>query len=359
MRLPRNVDEIDTPWLKQAFANAGLGTLQSSRILHVQHGTATKIPIEAEFVDAAGKATKRTFWIKTGFENHAADVGQQAVYAGEVHYYSKLAGLWDTRTPRCLFAEQDPETGNSLIILEDLLALKPRFFEPVEPISVTSARGAVQAMARYHASSWNDPRLSADGWLATGGAWVHSNVIGWLYSDFNWEYMSGRPRFRVLPEKLRDRDLLRDTHTTLIGAWRETAQPFCLSHGDAHVGQGYELPDGEVRLLDWQCVTKNSWANDYAYFTVSALDIADRRAVEKDLLAFYLEELKGLGVTPPAFAAAFELYRAYTFHGIGWVCCKPEMQSEENCAAIGERFAAALLDLDCIAAVRAGPESLR
>lgn len=348
MRLPANVEEITTPWLGEALMGSGLGTVKASRILKVLHGTATKIHIEIE--TEAGR--KKTLWIKTGFEKHSHEVGQETVYAGEVYYYSKLAGRWDTRSPDCYFAQREGETGNSLIIMDDLLTRQPRFFEPVEPVPVGLVQQAVGTLARIHASSWMDPLLASDPWLASGGAWVRSNVIGWLYSDANWRIMSEAPRFRVLPSVLRDRDLLRETHIRLMGHWRESAVSYCLSHGDAHMGQGYVLPDGSVELLDWQCVMKNSWANDVAYFVGSALSIEDRRAFEKDILKFYLAELAARGIRAPDFDEAFELYRAYAFHGIGWVCCKPEMQSEENCAAIAERSAAAVLDLGAIEAVR-------
>ena len=33
--------------------------------------------------------------------------------------------------------------------------------------------------------------------------------------------------------------------------------------------------------------------------SISSVSIADRRHLEKDMLAFYLAELKGLGVDPP------------------------------------------------------------
>jgi hypothetical protein len=354
MRLPRTPEEIGTSFIANAFEGAGLGQVVNSRVLKVIHGTATKIPIEVEF-DHAGRRSSQTFWIKTGFEKHSHDVGQETVYAGEVYYYTTLAGRWDTNSPKCYFAKHEADTGNSLIIMEDVLPKKPKFFEPVDGASVDLVKRAVSTLARNHASSWNDPALKEDAWLASGGAWVQSDVIGWLYSDDNWRIMSELPRWRVLPSVLRDRDLLRDTHTRLIMMWREAASPYCLSHGDCHVGQGYVLPSGEVDFLDWQCVTANSWANDLAYFMGTALSIEDRRAYEKDILNHYLAALKARGVAPPSFDEAWRLYCVYAFHGIGWVCCKPEMQSEENCAAIAERCAAAVLDLDSIAAVQAGP----
>ena len=196
-----------------------------------------------------------------------------------------------------------------------------------------------------------NPILTADKWLAGGGAYINSNVMGWLYSDENWASVSTLPRFEHLPAHLRDREMLRKTHRRLVYDWREAAYPYCMNHGDCHMGQGYILPSGEVEFLDWQCVMKNSWANDYANFIISGLSIADRRTNEKDLLEFYLGQLKERGVAAPSFETAWHLDRVYAFKCIGMLLCKPSMQSEANCTAIGERNAAAIIDLDAIGAV--------
>lgn len=351
MRLPQNVGEITTSWLAHVLAGSGLPPLAGSRILEVMHGTATKIHIELTFADGS----HRTVWLKTGFENHSHEIGQETVYAGEVYYYARVAGRYDTQSPHCFYTHHEPDTGNSVIIMEDILPKGPSFFEPVKPLTPDVCAIALATLARIHASSWNSEFLVTDAWLSSGGAYTHSNVVGWLYSDDNWALMSELPRFQVLPQALRNRDLLRDTHIRLLGAWRESASPFCLSHGDAHVGQGYQLPDGSVNFLDWQCIMKNSWANDVAYFMISALSVEDRRACQQDLLRGYLGALQARGAATPDFAEAWRLYKAYAFHGLGWVFCKPEMQNEDNCSAIGDRFAAAVTDLEAIRAVQAAP----
>lgn len=351
MRLPETIEGVTTSWLAHVLLGSGLPPIVASRILEVMHGTATKIHIELTFPDGAA----RTIWLKTGFENHSHEIGQDTVYAGEVYYYTHLAGRYDTQSPHCFYTHHEPDTGNSVIIMEDILPQKPCFFEPVRPISPDVCATALATLARFHAASWNSDFLTTDRWLSSGGAYTHSNVLGWLYSDDNWALMSGLPRFKVLPQILRARDLLRDTHARLLGAWRESANPFCLSHGDAHIGQGYLLPDGSVNFLDWQCVMKNSWANDVAYFMISALSLEDRRAHQQDLLRGYLAALVARGASAPDFAESWRLYKTYAFHGLGWVFCKPEMQNEDNCSAIGDRFAAAVMDLDSIKSVQGAP----
>jgi hypothetical protein len=296
IRIPRNVEEINTEWFQQIFAGREPGPVRNAEILEVKKGTATKIRVKLTYAGKNGDETD-TVWVKTGFEDHSHTIGTDLVYAGEVFYYQNIAQRYETRTPKCLYAATESDTGNSTIVMEDMLKLGARFREPVEEMSPDMSMSALRGIARYQASSWRDPYLSETPLLAQGGTWVTSNVNGWIYSAENYVIQSTRPRFQNVPKALRDQKLLLHTHETLESKWW-TRDPFCVAHGDAHLGQAYILPDGEVRLIDWQCVLKASWAYDYSYFFISSVSIADRRHLEKDMLAFYLAELKGLGVDP-------------------------------------------------------------
>jgi hypothetical protein len=349
VRNPRCVEEIDTAWFHRILANKGPGPVQEARILEVKKGTATKIRCEITYRGESSEVTE-TVWIKTGFEDHSHTIGTDLVYAGEVFYYQNVAHRYATRTPECLYAAYEPDTGNSVLVLKDMLSLGARFMEPVAPLSPDVTKEALRGIARYQASSWRDPFLTDTPLLANGGTWITSNVNGWIFSPENYAIQSTRPRFECLPPALRDQQLLLRTHQALESNWW-TRDPYCVAHGDAHIGQAYVLPDGEVRLIDWQLVLKASWAYDYSYFMISSLSIADRRHLEKEMLRFHLSELAAHGVDPPDFETAWLEYRANAFHGISWALCIPAMQCEENLTAMAERFAAALVDLNSIEAV--------
>jgi Ecdysteroid kinase-like family len=349
VRNPRSVDEIDTGWFRRILAGKGPGPVQQAKVLEVKKGTATKIRCEITYRTEKSDVTE-TLWVKTGFEDHSHTIGTDLVYAGEVFYYQNVAHRYATRTPECLYAAYEPDTGNSVLVLKDMLALGARFMEPVETMSPEMTKEALRGIARYQASSWRDSFLTDTPLLAKGGTWITSNVNGWIFSPENYAVQSSRPRFKFLPAALRDQQLLLRTHEALESDWW-TRDPYCVAHGDAHVGQAYVLPGGEVRLIDWQLVLKASWAYDYSYFMISSLSIADRRHVEQDMLRFHLDELAAQGVDPPDFDTAWLEYRANAFHGISWALCIPAMQCEENLAAMAERFAAALVDLNTIEAV--------
>jgi hypothetical protein len=54
-----------------------------------------------------------------------------------------------------------------------------------------------------------------------------------------------------------------------------------------------------VGFVDWRTVSLGAWAHAVNDFPVSALDVPDRRAHERDPLGQYLKALASFGVSAP------------------------------------------------------------
>lgn len=338
--IPTTPGDISTEWLSTIF-----GDVRSSRVLEVINGTATKIRVEMEL-----PADRKRVWIKSGMEPHSSRDGLQAVYAGESLYYSDIAGKYDTRTPACHFSATDA-SGHSIIVLDDLLDLGATFVDIVSAGSPDFVARALEAIARFQASSWMAPELAQNEWLRTGGSHFAYDLVSWLYTPERWSTYSKLPRFDRLAPELRDPAGLAKAHRLVLEDYCRR-EPWALCHGDCHFGQAYVLPGGEVRLLDWQAVQTAHWSHDVSYFMAGALSVEDRRAHERGLLNHYLSKLQEYGVENPCTEAeAWLAYRTTVLHGIGWVMCPPEMQPEENCATMVERFSTAVTDLKTLEAI--------
>lgn len=337
--IPTSVEQLDTAWFDAVLAE----DVTEARVLKVIHGTATKVKMSLSIRSGRAGAEARTVWIKTGLEPHSKQIGTEKVYAGETFFYRNLGGRFETRTPECLYADSDAE-GNSIIVLDDLERAGAEFTEPASAGSPDRIARGLEAIARYQAASWMDPGLWANDWLRGGGSFDAADCIAWIWNPEHWEDYRNRPRFSALHPSLHDRALLERTHRRLREDWLRR-EPWALSHGDAHYGQLYTMPDGEARLIDWQCVQVANHMQDVANMLVSGLSVEDRRATERDLIAHYLGCLSAFGVVDvPRHAEAFAALRAYAFHQLSWVMCLTEMQPEENCAAIAERASAAVMD---------------
>jgi Phosphotransferase enzyme family len=348
--IPTRVEAIDTAWFQAILAE---DVLDATR-LEVIHGTATMVKVELTLAgEDGGGPRRRTVWVKTGLEPHSKSIGAERVYAGETFFYRSYGGKFETRTPDCLYAESDDD-GNSVIVLDDLLKIGATFIDPTVPGSPDLIAAGLTSIARYQAASWMNPDLWAVDWLRQGGAFDAADCLGWIYDPAHWIEYSQRPRYRFLPPQLRDRDRLLAAHSALRQDWLRR-EPWALSHGDAHYGQLYSLPNGEARLLDWQCVQVANFMQDPANLIVSGLSVADRRAYDRDLLAHYVGKLAEFGVpSPPSADEAFSLLGAYAMHQVSWVMCLTEMQPEAVCEAITERACAAAVDYGTVARLLGG-----
>jgi aminoglycoside phosphotransferase (APT) family kinase protein len=198
-----------------------------------------------------------------------------------------------------------------------------------------------------HGQSWNSAGVQADGVglvMGTGTDVIWQDWFAELPGYF------AAPRGYAAALSLHDPDRLRAAATTYRGLVQQ--QPRCLLHADAHIGNAYVERDGTVGFVDWQTTAVGHWAHDVNYFLVSALDFADRRAYEADLLEHYLKALASHDVDAPTSDEAQEQYRRSTVYGfLCWLCNPDIWQPAQVNAATFARFATAMLDHDTYAAL--------
>jgi Protein of unknown function (DUF1679) len=106
------------------------------------------------------------------------------------------------------------------------------------------------------------------------------------------------------------------------------------------------LDRGAPRFVDWQFVCRGDAAHDVTLFLIGALDPADRQVHERALLRAYLAARGPDAEQVEEFWAA---YRRHAIHGAAYALTPDVMQPREIRAALAERFAQAMLDLDTLA----------
>lgn len=126
------------------------------------------------------------------------------------------------------------------------------------------------------------------------------------------------------------------------------------NNGDAHIGNTYVLPDGEVGFLDWQVARRGGWSQDVGYFLVGSLTVTDRREHEADLVAEYLGALEVPGERRPSPEAGWLSYRASAAYGLAvWLSTlgTDGWQRRDVSLALAERYGAAFVELETEAAL--------
>jgi hypothetical protein len=230
-----------------------------------------------------------------------------------------------------------------VLVMEDLAARGADPRDATRPLTVEQAERGVRGLGRMHGRYW--------------GRRVERPELDWLEPFVPWEGMGAAP----LPAAL-DRlgqDAPDSVHALTIGGliddvWKPyirtlVAGPPTLLHGDAHVGNTYLLPDGEVGFLDWQVARRGNFSLDLGYFLQGALTTEDRRTGERSLLESYRDALELPAAEMPSADDVWLRYRASVAHGLTlWLCTASAgelWQRPDIALALAQRYAAAYEDL--------------
>jgi len=215
----------------------------------------------------------------------------------EALFYRRLAGASGVRTLDCFYADVDPISQHGVIITADVAAQGATFLDALSPYTADQAAESLNQYAVLHGRSWGEGRTH-EPWLAPRlEATMRARGLPEVSGNFEG------PIGSRVPAEVRDAE-------RLLGAVRrlavtlEGAEPPCLLHGDAHVGNLYLDAAGRPCLVDWQLVQRGPWYLDVGYHIGCAMDPEERRHTEWDLLAQYLDRLRFEGADAPSWDAA-------------------------------------------------------
>ena len=213
----------------------------------------------------------------------------------------------------------------------------------------------LSSVAGWHGALWESPALDDWDWLRTPAD--QARLIDALIALADRTGTGARRAEKVIPPSLRSRqsDLFEGMRRSLTLAGRP---PHTYLHGDLHVANTYLTQDRRMGICDWQVGLRGSWSYDFTYLLITALDVGDRRAWERDLLRFYLERLAAGGGSAPDPAEAWLAYRQATLYPyFAWIYTlgrsrlQPRFQPEQVSLTMIARISAAIDDLDSLAAI--------
>jgi hypothetical protein len=238
-------------------------------------------------------------------------------YEREVRFYEQIAPLSNLRTPRCYFSALDPNSGLSLLLLEDLYFAENG--SAITGCSLEDAEIAVLALAPFHAQWWQQPFTGERSWLSLRG-FLSTPKIQPSF-DQTWEpflsAISPSLTEQILP--LSD-DLHR--HLGLISAYLYEDFPHTLIHNDYHLENLFYTGTGNSRSLavaDWQGTTLGHGVIDVARFLGGNLDPRHRRDHELRILRAYHALLQENGVMDYSFEQCWNDYRLAMLLPVGLI----------------------------------------
>lgn len=214
------------------------------------------------------------------------------MYEREVGFYREIAPTIDVSAPRCFAAEVEPESGDCVLLLEDLSAMTTG--DQVAGCDAATAKQIIDAVAPLHAKYWGHPedlavesvpRIDGEAQIAgiTAGCeagWDPCMAnFGHVVSD---EIKASRDRFlAAVPEIHR-----------MIGRRVQT-----IIHGDVRL-DNLMFDETKIILLDW-ALSISSGLQDVGYLLSQNVTTDERRAHETELLEHYQRRLAEHGIEYP------------------------------------------------------------
>jgi hypothetical protein len=297
LSVPDTLAEVlDPAWLTAALGQRFPGITVAS----VQPGPiVSRVSTNARFrVEYAGRVPAEfpTCLCVKGYFTDCSETAAASRTAGipEALFYRHLVGSTGVRTLECFYADVDQRTQHGVIITNDVAAQGATFLDALSPFGADQVAESLEQYAILHGRTWAragfdepwlGPRLEAT-MRARGLPVISGNFEG--------------PIGARVPEPVRDARRLLEAVRRLAHLL-EKAEPRCLLHGDAHVGNLYLNGGDQPCLVDWQLVQRGPWYLDVGYHLGCTLSPEDRRRTESDLLAHYLDRLRAEGADPPSW----------------------------------------------------------
>jgi aminoglycoside/choline kinase family phosphotransferase len=228
-------------------------------------------------------------------------------YEREVRFYQQIADTVELKTPRCYYSAFEPETGDYVLLLEDLAPA--RVGDQLAGCTMEQAELCIRELAKFHATWWEHPRLGDLDWMPSIDAdWFVASAEE-SYAE-SWEpfvehfghHLS--PDLREIGERF-GRSIRALMHQ--LGT-----RPRTIVHGDYRLDNlFFGAPEGgdPLAVIDWQISSRGRGVFDVAYFTAGTLPPADRKAKETDLLRMYHRILTENGVQGYDFDQCWADYR--------------------------------------------------
>lgn len=345
--VPDTLDEVFDP----AWLSAALGTrFPGIEVTAVTPGPEiSRVATNARFrIECAG-GVPEGLSPDLCAKGYFTEYGKPYRHAGvpEAAFYGEVLELTDMKTLRCVYADCDPRTSDSVVITEDVVVEGAEFLDARSDYTPDQCAQSLEELAALHAGTWMSPKVAALRSLDSRLEFYTANRgITEIAGNFDSEIGAG------VPEAVRDADLLYETYSSLA---RQIPgeEPWCVMHGDAHVGNVFLSAEGRPSFVDWQLVQRGPWYLDVGYHMSSALTVEDRRADERDLVRHYLEHLRALGGDAPSEDEAWRLLPRGMVHGF-YLWAITVRVLPEITAKLNERLGTAVDDHDGYGAVTKG-----
>jgi hypothetical protein len=342
-------DEITTEWLSEILG-ADVRSAASERIGDGLVGL--NLRVQLEYADQASTdAQPASVVIKLPSLDETSRATGVALrnYEREVKFYDHIASTVDIRVPHCHHGEWHEESGDFVLVLEDMAPAAQG--DQVVGCGIEQAQTAIVELAQLHGPRWEDPSLADHEFLSRRSGPEDVEQLVGLWSMFLPGFLTTYEQYLTAPGVA-----LLHQFGSKLGAWIDgRSGPSSIVHGDYRLDNLlFATPEGgpPVTAVDWQTPGHGAPVSDLAYFCGAGLLPAERRECEDSLLDAYAGALTVHGVEIDR-GWLWSQYRREAFAGVVMSVVASQIvgstaRSEAMFAAMASRHVQHCLDLDSL-----------
>jgi aminoglycoside/choline kinase family phosphotransferase len=311
---PAGPAALTPEWLTQALRSSGTTSDANVTSCHVElfgegkgfSGQLARIRIGYDIAEAGAPASiVAKFQFPHPDPEIRAAVFQFRLHEREFRFYRDIAQAIALRTPRVYYSELRPETGECLLLLEDLAPAQT--LNMLEGCAAEDAALVLRQLATFHAAWWEHPRLDVMDWLPSLDDQAENDQRQYAQA---WEKFHKNVG-DILPHALVSLGARLKHHIASVKRYLGQP-PRTLLHGDFHLHNllfGSNHGGRTLIVIDWQACSRGRATRDIVHFLVTGLVPARRRAREMDLLRLYHTILTEHGVREYSFEQCLHDYR--------------------------------------------------
>ena len=267
-------------------------------------------------------------------------------YEREVCFYLEVAPTVDIRVARCYHAEWHAETGDFVLLMEDLAPAAQG--NQIVGCDRDQAATAVLELAKLHGPRWGDPSLGEIEWLSSRSP-DDSKQLAMLWGMFLPGFMGTFGGYLSAEAA----DVIQRFGQQIAGWVDGRDSPNTVTHGDYRLDNlMFASPAGgaPIAAVDWQTPGHGLGITDVSYFLGAGVLPELRREIERDLVEQYGLALAGYGVAVDG-GDLWTQYRRDAYAGVVMSVIASQIvgaseRSEAMFAAMATRHAQHVLDLD-------------
>jgi Phosphotransferase enzyme family len=267
-------------------------------------------------------------------------------YEREVCFYLQIAPTVDIRVARCYHAEWHADTGDFVLLMEDLSPAQQG--NQITGCDSAQARTAVLELAKLHGPRWGDATLYDIEWLSRRSP-EDSKQLAMLWGMFLPGFMNTFGTYLSTDSA----ELIQRFGLKIAGWVDDREEPNTVTHGDYRLDNlMFAGPAGgaPIAAVDWQTPGHGLGITDVSYFLGAGVLPTERRQIERGLVDDYGEALAGYGVAVDSEALWLQ-YRRDAYAGIVMSVIASQIvgtsdRSEAMFAAMATRHAQHALDLE-------------